>query len=103
MPDFNQLSEQLSRLSSEMERARADLETQDVYGTSPDGLVRATLRAGRLVGLTIEPSALEQDPVRLANQVLAAVQDGETSSAELLTRRMSPMTEDVKRAMRDLQ
>jgi DNA-binding protein YbaB len=102
MPDFGQLSEQLSRLSGEVERARADMETTDVYGVSPDGTVRATMRAGRLAAVTIDPSAMQQDSVWLANQVLAAVQDCETRSADMLMRVVSPMASEVERTARDL-
>lgn len=103
MPDFSQLRDQFSRLNNEMERARAELETNDVHGASPDGMVRATMRAGRLDAITIDPSAMEQDPVRLANQVLAAVQDCEARSTEMLTRRMVPMTDEMRRTMQDLR
>jgi DNA-binding protein YbaB len=102
MPDFGQLKDQLSRLGNEMERARADLEMNDVHGASPDGMVRATMRAGRLDALFIDPAAMEQDPVRLANQVVAAVQDCHARSTEMLTRRMSPMTDEMRQTMRDL-
>ncbi|GAA0486410.1 hypothetical protein Ade02nite_10180 [Paractinoplanes deccanensis] len=99
MPDFTRLTEQLAGLTQGMREAHAEYETTEVHGGSPDGTVRATMRSGRLAGLTIEPRALEQGAARLAEQVLAAVRDCEDRTAALLTARTDAMNGAVQRMM----
>lgn len=102
MPDFRQLTEQLARFSSDVQRAREEFEAVEVHGSSPDGGVRATMRSGKLTALTIDPGAMEQEPTRLADQVLAAVRDCEGRSTELLTRRTAPMAGTMEKMIEEL-
>ncbi|MFF5076588.1 YbaB/EbfC family nucleoid-associated protein [Actinoplanes sp. NPDC000266] len=100
MPDFNHLTEQLAQVTKGMQQAHTEFEATEVHGGSPDGAVRATMRSGRLVGLTIEPRALEpRDAARLADQVLAAVRDCEDRTAALLGARTDAMNGMVRRMM----
>lgn len=98
--DLRRLSEQMSRLGVAAQRAQGDLGDQETIGISPDGLVRATMRSSRLVALSIEPAGLDLDAPALAAQVLAAVQDAEARSGELVARHLGPMTEQVDGLLR---
>jgi DNA-binding protein YbaB len=99
--DLRQLSEHVRRLGAAAQQARDDLGERDLIGISPDGLVRATMRSSRLVGLSIDPSGLDLEADTLARQVLAAVQDAEAQVAEQVTRQLGPMTEQVEGLLRD--
>ncbi|WP_147457045.1 YbaB/EbfC family nucleoid-associated protein [Micromonospora pisi] len=85
-----------------MQRTQEEFAAADVYGGSPDGLVRATMRSGKLAALTIDPTAMGQDSTRLAAQVLAAVQDCEVRSAELLMRRTGPMNQAMEKVIGEI-
>jgi DNA-binding protein YbaB len=102
-PDLRQLTEQLSRLSADMQRTRQELDAVDVYGASTDGLVRATMRSGKLVALTIEAAAMETGPVHLANQVIAAVQECEAHTVQMLVNRTAHLKDAVAETIDALQ
>ncbi|MFJ6199215.1 YbaB/EbfC family nucleoid-associated protein [Micromonospora sp. NPDC092111] len=103
MPDFRQLTEQLARFGSDMQRAREEFEAVEVHGSSPDGAVRATMRSGKLAALTIDPRAMEQEPSRLADQVLAAVRDCEERSSETIMKRTAPMAGAMEKMIEELR
>lgn len=60
------------------------------------------MRSGKLAALTVDPGAMEQEPARLADQVLAAVRDCEARTTELLMRRTGPMTGAVEKMIGEM-
>jgi DNA-binding protein YbaB len=99
--DLRQLSGQISRLGAAAERAQGDLGEREMIGISPDGLVRATMRSSKVTALSIEPAAMDLDATALAHQVLAALQDAEARTSDLLTRHLGPVTEEVEGLLRE--
>jgi DNA-binding protein YbaB len=99
--DLRQLSGHISRLGAAAERARGDLGEREMIGISPDGLVRATVRSSKVTALSIEPAAMDLDAAALAHQILAALQDSEARTRDLLTRHLGPVTEEVEGLLRE--
>jgi len=99
--DYRQLASRMRELTADTQRIRAEYDRTDVAAGSPDGSVRVVVRAGKVVSLSIDPSAMEHDNVYVANQVLAALRHAEEQSAEFLTARAAPMADAVEQ-LRDL-
>lgn len=98
---LGQVTAGLNRLTTEIRRAGEEAGAAEVAGSSPDGTVRAVLRGGRLVDLTIAPAALEDlDATRLARQVMTAVQDAQQRADEAVRSRTAPL-EDLMQRMFD--
>ncbi len=56
---------------------QAERDALRVNATSPDELVAVTVDGqGRVVGMTIDPRAMRLDSYRLAERLLAAINDG---------------------------
>jgi DNA-binding protein YbaB len=94
--DYRQLADRMRELTADTQRIRADYEQAQVHGVSPDGSVRVTMKAGKVLTLDIAPEALNHDNVYLANQVLAALQQAEQQSDESLAARTAPMVNAVE-------
>jgi DNA-binding protein YbaB len=90
------MAERMRQLSADTERIRADYDRAEATGISPDGSVRAAMRAGRMVSLVIDPGAMDHDNVYLAGQVMAAVRQAEEQAAAFLSARTSPMVAAVE-------
>ncbi|MFI7608283.1 YbaB/EbfC family nucleoid-associated protein [Micromonospora sp. NPDC049366] len=102
MPDFRQMTEQMKKLTVDLERVREEFESIEVHGSSPGGRVRVTMRAGKLDALWIDPAAMEQAPTRLAEEILGAVRDCEANSTQMLGRSTGPMTEAMEKLIGEL-
>jgi DNA-binding YbaB/EbfC family protein len=84
MPDMSALLAQAQQMQAQLEAAQQQLEHERVTGHAGGGLVTATVTGtGDLVGLTIDPAALDPDDTEtLADLVLAAYRDA-TSQAHV--------------------
>ncbi|GAA3514273.1 YbaB/EbfC family nucleoid-associated protein [Actinocatenispora rupis] len=101
MPDLAALADRIGRIRDDLADATAEIEDAELTSASPDGAVRATVRRGRLVGLVIEPAALEQDAGALAAQVLRVVRDAEDRAGAAQERRLVPAAEQMRALLAD--
>jgi DNA-binding YbaB/EbfC family protein len=91
------LMAQAQQMQQQLMQAQEELATAEVAGTAGGGLVTATVTgAGELVGLTIDPQAIDpSDPEGLADLVLAAVRDANRAAAELQQEAMGPLAQGL--------
>jgi len=94
-PDMQQLLMQAQKMQEELLAAQEELAQAQVEGSAGGGLVTASVTgAGELVGLTIDPKAVDpEDTETLADLVLAAVRDANRAAAELQQKSMGPLTQ----------
>ncbi|MFL6070824.1 MAG: YbaB/EbfC family nucleoid-associated protein [Actinomycetes bacterium] len=90
MPDMSALLAQAQQMQAQLEAAQQQLDAERVTGDAGGGLVSATVTGtGELVGLVIDPQALDADDTEtLADLILAAYRD---ASAHALDRQQSAM------------
>jgi len=95
--DFQAILQQAQQMQEQLTRSQQELADLQVQGSSGGGLVTATLTGdGQLVGLTIDPSAVDPaDTETLADLVIAAVRDAREETARLTVERMKPVTEGL--------
>ena len=93
-PNMQQLMKQAQKMQEQMLQAQAQLAETQVTGTAGGGLVTATMTgAGEVVGLKIDPKAVDADDVEtLEDLVLAALRDAAQAAADLQTDTMGPVT-----------
>lgn len=93
-PNMQQLMKQAQKMQQQLAAAQAELAELEVTGSSGGGLVTATVTgAGELVGLQIDPRAVDPDDVEtLADLVVAAVRDANRAAQELQAQKMGPLT-----------
>ena len=86
------------QMQQEMARVQAELEGATVEGTAGGGVVRATVTGKQdLVGLVIDPSAVDPDDVEmLQDLVMAAVNDALRASRELAEQKMGAVTAGLR-------
>jgi DNA-binding YbaB/EbfC family protein len=86
------------QMQQEMARVQAELETATVAGSAGGGAVRATVTGKQdLVGLVIDPSAVDPDDVEmLQDLVMAAVNDALRASRELAEQKMGAVTAGLR-------
>jgi nucleoid-associated protein EbfC len=86
------------QMQQEMARVQAELETTEVEGSAGGGVVRATVTGKQeLVGLVIDPSAVDPDDVEmLQDLVMAAVNDALRASRELAEEKMGAVTAGLR-------
>lgn len=92
-PNMQQLMQQAQQLQSQLAAAQDELANREVTGTAGGGLVTATVKGtGELVGLVIDPAAVDPDDTEtLADLILAAVRDATRAAAELAEELMPAM------------
>jgi nucleoid-associated protein EbfC len=86
------------QMQQEMARVQAELEGATVEGSAGGGVVRATVTGKQdLVGLVIDPSAVDPDDVEmLQDLVMAAVNDALRASRELAEQKMGAVTAGLR-------
>jgi DNA-binding YbaB/EbfC family protein len=91
------LMAQAQQMQQQLMQAQQELAAAEVSGTAGGGLVTATVTgAGELVGLVIDPSAVDpSDAEGLADLVLAAVRDANRAAAELQQQAMGPLAQGL--------
>ena len=82
------------QMQQEMARVQQELETATVEGTAGGGVVKATVTGKQeLVGLVIDPSAVDPDDVEmLQDLIMAAVNDALKNAADLAAQKMAAVT-----------
>jgi DNA-binding YbaB/EbfC family protein len=86
------------QMQQEMARIQAELETTTVEGSAGGGVVKATVTGKQqLVGLTIDPSAVDPEDVdMLQDLVVAAVNEALKSSQDLAEQKMGAVTAGLR-------
>lgn len=99
--NMQQLLQEAQKMQEQLSTAQEELADARVEGTAGGGLVTATVTgAGELVGLVIDPRAVEgEEPAEtaetVADMVLAAVRDASGRVAELQQQKMAPLAEGL--------
>jgi nucleoid-associated protein EbfC len=88
------LMSQMQKLQEEMEKAQAQLETEEISVSSGGGMVTVVATGDKKIkSITIKPEAVDPDDVEmLQDMVLAAVNDALTKAAELQEERLGGLT-----------
>ena len=87
------MMKQLQQMQSKMARMQEELETAEVTGSAGGGAVTVTANGQqRILGVTIEPEALEEGVELLADMVMAACNDALDRSRELAAQQMGSLT-----------
>jgi DNA-binding YbaB/EbfC family protein len=86
------------QMQQDMARIQTELETATVEGSAGGGVVKATVTGKQqLVGLTIDPSAVDPEDVdMLQDLVVAAVNEALKASQELAEQKMGAVTAGLK-------
>jgi DNA-binding YbaB/EbfC family protein len=86
------------QMQQEMARVQTELETATVEGSAGGGVVKATVTGKQeLVGLTIDPSAVDPEDVEmLQDLVMAAVNDALKAAAQLAEQKMGAVTAGLR-------
>ena len=92
------LQQMALRMQQEMARVQGELETLTVEGSAGGGAVKATVTGKQeLVGLTIDPSAVDPDDVEmLQDLVMTAVNDALKASRDLAEKKMGAVTAGLR-------
>ncbi len=95
--DLSALMAQAQQMQQQLMSAQQQLADTQVTGSAGGGLVRATVTgAGEVVGLDIDPSAIDpSDAEGLADLVLAAIRDATRAAAEMQEQAMGPLTQGL--------
>jgi DNA-binding YbaB/EbfC family protein len=96
-PNMQQILKQAQQMQQQLMAAQAELADARVQGSAGGGLVTATVTgSGELVGLVIDPKAIDPDDTEtLADLVLAAVRDATANAAQLQQQKMGPVTQGL--------
>ena len=91
---FGNLARMAQKMQTDMARAQEELAALHVEGTAGGGVVRAVVTGNQeLVGLTIEPDAVDpQDVEMLQDLVLAAVNDALGRARKIAEQKMAAVT-----------
>jgi DNA-binding YbaB/EbfC family protein len=90
---MQQLMKEAQRMQQQLMQAQEELAGAEVEGSAGGGMVTATVTgSGDLVGLKIDPRAVDPDDVEtLADLVVAAVRAASRSASELAALKMGPL------------
>ena len=93
-PNMQQMLKQAQKMQQQLLAAQEELAKAEVTGTAGGGLVTATVTGGGdLVGLKIDPQAVDPDDVEsLEDLVVAAVRDAKQAAEKLAAEKMGPVT-----------
>ena len=96
-PNMQQILKQAQQMQQQLMAAQAELADARVQGSAGGGLVTATVTGGgELVGLVIDPKAVDPDDTEtLADLVLAAVRDATANATALQQQKMGPLTQGL--------
>lgn len=84
---------QLQQMQSRMARLQEELDAATVTGSAGGGAVTVTVNGHqKVLGVTIEPEALEEGVEMLADMVMAACNDALDRSREQAAQQMSQLT-----------
>lgn len=84
---------QLQQMQSKMAQLQAELDEASVTGTAGGGAVSVTVNGHqKVLGVSIEPEALDEGAELLADMVMAACNDALDKSRDLAAQQMGQLT-----------
>jgi nucleoid-associated protein EbfC len=87
--DVNSMMKQVQQMQAEMTEAQEKLKDEIVEASAGGGMVKAKMSGDmRLLELSIDPSALDEDVEMVQDMVLAAVNEAIRAAQELAASRM---------------
>lgn len=103
-PDMQQLLQQAQKMQQDLADAQKELAETPVEGSAGGGLVKATVNgSGELKGLVIDPKAVDpEDTETLADLVLAAVRDANSTATQLQQEKLGPLAQGLSGDMPNL-
>ncbi|MFC4869148.1 MULTISPECIES: YbaB/EbfC family nucleoid-associated protein [Streptomonospora] len=99
--DMQALLQQAQQMQQQLMEAQQQLDEAQVEGTSGGGLVKVTVSGrGSVEEINIDPQAIDTDDAdetaqTVADMVLAAIRDAESSVEELQQEKMGPLAEGL--------
>ncbi|WP_461000343.1 YbaB/EbfC family nucleoid-associated protein [Streptomonospora sediminis] len=99
--DMEALLQQAQQMQQQLMEAQQQLDEAKVEGTSGGGLVKVTVNGRGLVEeISIDPQAIDTEDTAetaqtVADMVLAAIRDAESSVEELQQEKMGPLAEGM--------
>ncbi len=89
--DMNKMLREAQRMQEELAKAQEEAKNEVVEATAGGGMITVKANgAGEIVGITIDPRAIDpDDPELLADMVLAAVNEALRSAQGLMQSKMS--------------
>ncbi len=92
-PNMQQLMKQAQKMQQQLAQAQEQLAATEVSGSAGGGLVTATVTgAGEVLGLKIDPKAVDPDDVEsLEDLVVAAIRDAASNAQQLQQTTMGPL------------
>jgi DNA-binding YbaB/EbfC family protein len=96
-PNMQEMLKQAQKMQQDLLAAQEELADAQVKGSAGGGLVTVTMSgAGELVGLEIDPKAVDPDDTEtLADLILAAVRDASRAAGELQAKTMGPLAQGL--------
>ena len=80
--DMNRMMKEARKMQAEMERTQAELEAREYSVTAGGGAVEATVPGDmRLVGLKIDPEAVDPDDVEMLEDLIVVAVNGALDEA----------------------
>ena len=80
--DMNRMMKEARKMQAEMERAQAEMEEREFSATAGGGAVEATVKGSmQLVGLKIDPEAVDPDDIEMLEDLIIAAVNGAMSAA----------------------
>jgi nucleoid-associated protein EbfC len=90
--DMNKLMQQAQEMQTQMQQAQEEAANEIVEASAGGGMVSVKATGGEIVGITIDPNAIDpDDPEMLADLVLAAVNEALRSAHALMESKMQGM------------
>ncbi|MFB9800434.1 YbaB/EbfC family nucleoid-associated protein [Streptomonospora salina] len=99
--DMQALLQQAQQMQQQLMEAQQQLDEAKVEGTSGGGLVKVTVNGrGSVEDITIDPQTIDAEDAgetaqTVADMVLAAIRDAESSVEELQQEKMGPLAEGL--------
>ena len=94
--DLNKLMQQAAEMQANLQKAQEELANETVEGSAGGVVTAKATGAGRLVGVSIAPEAIDpDDPETLEDLVVAAVNNALDAAQSLAESRMGGMMPDL--------
>ena len=90
---INKMIKKAQEMQSQMEKARAELNSIEIDGQAGGGMVTVTVNGHKeLVALTIDPEILTEDKEMIEDMILAAVNQGLQNAGKVAEEKMNSIT-----------
>jgi DNA-binding YbaB/EbfC family protein len=94
MAGVGKLLKQAQKMQRQIETLQTELEAKELEVTSGGGAVKIKVNgSGKVVGLTLDPEFLKEDPKFVGDTLLTAIQDATKQAKELHDAEMQKVTQ----------